>query len=91
MRHFDKNGRPLLMKDGVQMEAKDGTKYLMKDDAIWKQLSTKGTLHPKNWGRLAAKRMGAAWAPIPITTLLQRESRKVTTLFPRLRLYSHET
>jgi hypothetical protein len=48
MRHFDKNGRPILMKDGVQMEGKDGTKYLMKDDALWKQLSIKGTLHPNH-------------------------------------------
>lgn len=48
MRHFDQQGRPLLMKDGVQMEGKDGAKYLMKNDAIWKQLGLKGTLHPSH-------------------------------------------
>ncbi len=30
------------------MEAKDGTKYMMKSDAIWKTITQKGTLHPSH-------------------------------------------
>lgn len=48
MRHFDHQGRPILMKDGKEMEGKDGAKYMMKNDAIWKQLGLKGTLHPSH-------------------------------------------
>ncbi|GEM_PF-6467331 len=35
------------MKEGEVMEAKDGTHYLMKNNAIWKRLYEKGTLNPK--------------------------------------------
>ena len=28
------------------MEGKDGQKYLMKSDVIWKQISEKGTMAP---------------------------------------------
>ena len=42
--HFDKAGNRLMMKDGVVMEGKDGEKYLHKNDAIWKQITERGTL-----------------------------------------------
>ena len=44
--HVDKAGKRVRMKDGVVMEGKDGTKYLHKNDAIWKQITEKGTLAP---------------------------------------------
>lgn len=44
--HADSAGKRVRMKDGVVMEGKDGQKYLMKNDAIWKQLTEKGTLAP---------------------------------------------
>lgn len=36
----------IRMKDGVVMEGADGQKYLMKSDALWKQITEKGTLAP---------------------------------------------
>jgi hypothetical protein len=42
--HADASGNRMKMRDGVVMEGKDGTKYLMKNDAVWKQLSEKGTM-----------------------------------------------
>jgi Copper resistance protein K len=47
MRHVDQRGHAVLMKEGEVMEAKDGTHYMMKNNAIWKQLYEKGTLNPK--------------------------------------------
>ena len=44
--HADAAGKRVRMKDGVVMEAKDGTKYLMKNDVLWKQITEKGTLAP---------------------------------------------
>ena len=44
--HTDASGKRVRMKDGVVMEGKDGAKYLMKNDAIWKQITEKGTLAP---------------------------------------------
>ena len=44
--HVDSAGKRVRMKDGVVMEGKDGTKYLHKNDAIWKQITEKGTLAP---------------------------------------------
>ena len=44
--HVDAAGKRVRMKDGVVMEAKDGTKYLHKNDAIWKQITERGTLAP---------------------------------------------
>jgi copper resistance protein K len=44
--HADAKGKRMRMKDGVVMEGKDGQKYLMKNDAIWKQITEKGTLTP---------------------------------------------
>jgi len=46
--HADAKGRRVKMKDGVMMEGKDGTKYMMKNDAIWTELTKKGTLHPNH-------------------------------------------
>jgi hypothetical protein len=47
MRHVDQRGHAVLMKEGTVMEGKDGTHYMMKNSAIWKQLYEKGTLNPK--------------------------------------------
>jgi len=47
MRHVDSRGHAVLMKEGEVMEAKDGAMYMMKNNAIWKQLYEKGTLNPK--------------------------------------------
>ncbi|MGA9165320.1 MAG: CopK family periplasmic copper-binding protein [Thiobacillus sp.] len=47
MRHVDHRGRVVLMKEGEVMEAEDGALYMMKNNAIWKQLYEKGTLNPK--------------------------------------------
>jgi len=44
--HADAKGNRLRMRDGVVMEAADGTRYMMKNDAIWKTITEKGTLHP---------------------------------------------
>ena len=44
--HTDASGKRVRMKDGVVMEGKDGAKYLMKNDAIWNQVTEKGTLAP---------------------------------------------
>ena len=44
--HADAKGNRMRMKDGVMMEAKDGTRYMMKNDMIWKAITEKGTLHP---------------------------------------------
>ena len=44
--HEDAKGKRVRMRDGVVMEGKDGQKYLMKNDAIWKQITEKGTLGP---------------------------------------------
>ena len=46
MYHADAKGKRIKMKDGVVMEGKDGTKYLMKNDVVWQAVSQKGTLHP---------------------------------------------
>ncbi|MBS1190179.1 MAG: Copper resistance protein [Rhodocyclaceae bacterium] len=47
MVHMDAAGKRVKMKDGVVMEGKDGSKYMMKNDAIWKQIMEKGSLNPK--------------------------------------------
>ena len=48
MAHIDAAGNRVKMRNGVVMEAKDGTKYVMKNNAIWKDITEKGTLNPKN-------------------------------------------
>lgn len=47
MVHIDAAGSRVKMKNGVAMEGKDGTRYVMKNDAIWKTITEKGTLNPK--------------------------------------------
>lgn len=47
MVHIDAAGSRVTMRDNVAMEAKDGTKFVMKNNAIWKTLTEKGTLNPK--------------------------------------------
>lgn len=44
--HEDAAGNRVRMRDGVTMEAVDGTKYVMKNDAVWRAITEKGTLHP---------------------------------------------
>ena len=44
--HTDAAGKRVRMRDGATMEAMDGTRYMMKNDAIWKAITEKGTLHP---------------------------------------------
>jgi hypothetical protein len=46
MVHIDAAGNRVKMRDNVVMEAKDGTKFMMKNDALWKQITEKGTLKP---------------------------------------------
>ncbi|MGY2492852.1 CopK family periplasmic copper-binding protein [Cupriavidus sp. CP313] len=46
MVHIDAAGNRVKMRDNVIMEAKDGTKFMMKNNALWKQLTDKGTLKP---------------------------------------------
>ena len=47
MRMFNAYGDPLFMKDGVAMERKDGMVIVMKENVIWQQLRTRGTLGPR--------------------------------------------
>lgn len=47
MVHLDAAGKRVLMRDNIPMQGKDGMTYVMKNDAIWKTLSEKGTLNPK--------------------------------------------
>ena len=46
MAHYDDAGKRVIMRDGVIMEAKDGSKLMMKNNEIWKMISTHGTLKP---------------------------------------------
>lgn len=47
MVHIDAAGNRVKMRNGLTMEAKDGTKYVMKNNALWKTITEKGTLNPK--------------------------------------------
>ncbi|MDA8254535.1 MAG: CopK family periplasmic copper-binding protein [Betaproteobacteria bacterium] len=47
MVHIDAAGNRVKMKDGGVMEARDGTMFMMKNDALWKKITEKGTLNPK--------------------------------------------
>lgn len=46
MVHIDAAGNRVKMKDGKVMEAKDGTKVMMKNNALWQTLAVHGTLKP---------------------------------------------
>jgi len=48
MYHANAVGKRVRMKEGVVMEAKDGSRYMMKSDAVWKQITEKGTMHPNH-------------------------------------------
>jgi hypothetical protein len=48
MVHVDAAGNRMMMKDGQMMEAKDGSKLMMKNNAIWKQITERGSLRPSN-------------------------------------------
>ena len=47
MIHLDAAGNRVKMRDGGTMEAKDGTMFMMKNNAIWKKITEHGTLNPK--------------------------------------------
>lgn len=47
MVHTNAAGKRVKMRDKVVMEAKDGSKFMMKNDVLWKQITEKGTLNPK--------------------------------------------
>ncbi len=47
MIHIDAAGSRVKMRDGQTMEAKDGSKVMMKNNAIWKKITEQGTLNPK--------------------------------------------
>ena len=46
MVHLDAAGKRVKMKDGKVMTAKDGSKLMMKNNAIWKTITEHGTLKP---------------------------------------------
>ena len=46
MMHIDAAGNRVKMRDGKVMEAKDGSKLMMKNNAIWKTITEHGTLKP---------------------------------------------
>ena len=46
MIHVDPAGNRVKMKDGKVMTAKDGSKLMMKNNAIWKTITEHGTLKP---------------------------------------------
>ena len=46
MAHIDAAGKREKMKDGKVMVAKDGSKVMMKNNAVWKTISEHGTLKP---------------------------------------------
>ena len=48
MYHANAAGKRVLMRDGAVMEGKDGDRYMMKNDAVWKQITEKGTMHPNH-------------------------------------------
>ena len=48
MAHIDAAGNRMKMRDGKIMEAEDGSTLMMKNDAIWKMITEKGTLRPGN-------------------------------------------
>ena len=46
MKMTDSQGKFFTMKDGERMETTDGQIIMMKEGALWKQIRTKGSLHP---------------------------------------------
>jgi pectate lyase len=48
MTHTDAKGQRVIMADGNIMEAKGGSKIMMKNNALWQTIAVKGTLHPNH-------------------------------------------
>lgn len=48
MIHTDAKGNRVRMTDDKIMEAKDGSRIMMKNNALWQTLAVKGTLHPNH-------------------------------------------
>ena len=48
MIHTDAKGNRVRMTDDKIMEAKDGSKIMMKNNALWQTIAVKGTLHPNH-------------------------------------------
>ena len=48
MVHTDTTGNRVRMKDRVAMEPRDGGRIMMKNDAVWKQITEHGTLKPRH-------------------------------------------
>jgi len=46
--HTDAKGNRVRMTNDKIMEAKDGSKIMMRNDALWQTISVKGTLHPSH-------------------------------------------
>lgn len=46
MAHIDAAGNRVKMRDGKVMETKDGSKIMMKNNALWQTLAVHGTLKP---------------------------------------------
>ena len=46
MAHIDAAGNRVKMRDGRVMETKDGSKVMMKNNALWQTLAVHGTLKP---------------------------------------------
>lgn len=46
MVHVDAAGTRVKMRDGRVMEAKDGSKVMMKNNAMWQTIAVHGTLKP---------------------------------------------
>lgn len=44
--HTDAAGKRVRMKDGRVMEGKDGARYIMKSDVIWRQVSERDGMPP---------------------------------------------
>lgn len=45
--HQDAAGGRVRMRDGVTMEGADGARYTMKNDAVWRTITERGTLSGK--------------------------------------------
>lgn len=46
MIHIDAAGNRVKMRDGKVMTAKDGSKVMMKNNALWQTITEHGTLKP---------------------------------------------
>jgi len=46
MEHYNAAGKRVRMEDSKVMEAKDGSQLMMKNNAIWKTITEKGTFNP---------------------------------------------